>query len=203
LTKFAEIHTDCLRDFSASQTMLQKALHTLNKHELHSSNGAIPMTVSNNLKLPHVQLVKGATGAETDAEVVAERMSAEKEIAVASVTVTKYLGKLYATQVNLCKEQVNVASASAAFSARLKAYGKPIITAGGGEDDTVRDTVIALLTEAICAELLSLNFEFVAVLDREAEVKEAKATAVITARADAEMMEATKPVKEMLQEAVK
>ncbi|KAJ7144302.1 hypothetical protein C8R44DRAFT_865250 [Mycena epipterygia] len=201
LTKFVEIHAECLSDFRTSQTMLQKALLTLTKHEQYSSNGAIPTTVSNNLKLPHIQLVKGSPEAGDDADVSAEKEKAEKAIAAASTIVTSYLGKLYAHQVQLCRERVNIASMATAFSVRLQAYGKPIIMAGGGEDDTAWDAVIATLTKAFSAELLSLNFEFVAVLDRDAEAKESKASAVITARADAEMADGTKPVKDLVKEA--
>ncbi|KAJ7910396.1 hypothetical protein B0H13DRAFT_607910 [Mycena leptocephala] len=200
ITRFVELHAECLSDFRDSQQVLQKAISTLSKHEMHSSNGAIPTTVSNNLKFPHVQLVKGAPGAGDDAEVSAEKVNAEKKIAEAAGAVTSYLGKLYANQVTLCRQLVNVPAASTVFSHRLEAYAKPIITAGGGDDDTVWDTVITALTNAIADELQNLNFEFVAVLDREAEAKEAKATAVITARADAEMADATKPVKELVME---
>ncbi|KAJ7505025.1 hypothetical protein B0H11DRAFT_1709211, partial [Mycena galericulata] len=200
ITKFVEIHTETLQSFRESQTTLQKALQTLDKHNAHSSNGTIPTTVSNNLKLPHIQLVKGVSDVDGDASVTVEKEAAEKKIAEASVAVTTYLGKLYAHQVDLCKKRVNVASASDEFKRRITAYAKSIITAGGGDDDTVWDTVMTGLTSAISDELQNLNFEFVAVMDREAEIKEAKATAVITARADAEMIELTKPVKDLVKE---
>ncbi|KAJ7615349.1 hypothetical protein FB45DRAFT_935466 [Roridomyces roridus] len=50
-------------------------------------------------------------------------------------------------------------------------------------------------------ELDNLNFEFVAAFRRDAEIKESKATQVATARADAEMKDATAPVREMVEEA--
>jgi hypothetical protein len=51
-------------------------------------------------------------------------------------------------------------------------------------------------------ELEMENFEFVAALRYKAKVDECKATAVSTARADAEMTDATKPVGEIVDEKI-
>ncbi|KAJ6540160.1 hypothetical protein DFH09DRAFT_929712, partial [Mycena vulgaris] len=197
LSKFVELHTACLNDFRTSQTALQKASATSSKFGLNSSNDAIPSSVSNNLKLPHTQLIKVAAGADLDDRVAVARVAAEKEIATASIEATKYLGTLYSVQVEYCRKHVDVPAVADGFAAALQAYSTSIITSAGGPDTTVWNTVISRLKAATVAELQNLNYEFVASLEKEAEVKEAKANAVSTARADAEMTDATKPIGEL------
>ncbi|KAJ6547996.1 hypothetical protein DFH09DRAFT_1087458 [Mycena vulgaris] len=162
-----------------------------------ASTGARTQAYCTNLKLPHTQLIKVAAGADLDDRVAVARVAAEKEIATASIEATKYLGTLYSVQVEYCRKHVDFPAVADGFAAALQAYSTSIITSAGGPDTTVWNTVISRLKAATVAELQNLNYEFVASLEKEAEVKEAKANAVSTARADAEMTDATKPIGEL------
>ncbi|KAJ7736707.1 hypothetical protein DFH07DRAFT_699985, partial [Mycena maculata] len=202
IAKFVELHAACLQDFRVSQTSLQTAMRTNSKHELKSDNDATPPAVANNLKLPTTQIIKAASRAENDPRVVTAREAAEKDIATASVTATAYLSMLYSVQVEVCQELVSVTTVADDFATSLETYSHSIIKGGGGTDLTVWDAVIAELEDAMKLELQNMNYEFVAVLERDTDTKSKKADAVKTARAAADLVEVTKPVQELINEGI-
>ncbi|KAJ7756768.1 hypothetical protein DFH07DRAFT_958906 [Mycena maculata] len=145
LAKFVELHSECLRDFRNAQTSLQKAVATSEKFAAASSTGGVHSSGSAAVKLPHVQVMKAAMGADDDPDVVAARTAAEKDISSASVSSTQYLAALYVAQVEAIRKKVHVTTVADGLAAAFTAYGQSIITSAGGTDLAVWKTVIARL----------------------------------------------------------
>ncbi|KAJ7024435.1 hypothetical protein C8F04DRAFT_1239640 [Mycena alexandri] len=201
IKKFVEIREDCLNDFRSAQTWLQKAASTHQRYNEAASTG-IPNSVSSNLKMPPVQVMKGAAGIEHEPAVAEARVIAEKAIKSATDEVTKYLAILFKAQLTSIRKLVDVATAAGMFADTLKAYSVQVIADALGTDFEVWSPVIERLKAVHISELQMLNFEFVAAIKHDADVKVAKANVVNTARADAEMTDATRPVTELIEEKI-
>ncbi|KAJ6492517.1 hypothetical protein C8R47DRAFT_975987, partial [Mycena vitilis] len=193
--KMAEIREECLTGFRSAQSWLQKANSTNEKFARALSTGSVPSVVSAHLKLPPLQVMKGAPGIESDPKVAEARTVAEKDIETATASSTKLVGAFYTAQANAIRRLVHVPTVSDVFAKTLKEYAARVVTdaLGGDAATNIWDPVIERFKATLVTELESLNYEFVAVLARESETKEAKANAVETARADAEMVDATRP----------
>ncbi|KAJ6508120.1 hypothetical protein DFH09DRAFT_276511 [Mycena vulgaris] len=155
------------------------------------------------MKLPPHQLVQGAAGAADKQEVTDAKTAAVKDIAAAHSTTTKYLVTLYGAQVEECRARVHVPTCADVFAKALNEYGERIITNAGDTDLTQWEACITLIKAAFALDLQSLKFEFTARLEREAESREAKANAVATANTDTEMLDATKPIAQIIDDKVK
>ncbi|KAJ7182470.1 hypothetical protein C8R43DRAFT_967277 [Mycena crocata] len=202
--KFYDIYSAGLTRYKSTQTALQRAQSTLSKFGQVSSNGAIPSSVSNHLKLPLFQPIQLAADAVSDERVVDAKKAAEKDIATALQSSVKLLTTFYEVQVETCRNMLDVATCADAYANALTEYGKSIMTASGDADIDVNvwQTCITRLKVAFTLEIKNLKYDFTARTMSEAEAKEAKANAVLTARADAEMADATRPIGEMLDEKV-
>ncbi|KAJ7451294.1 hypothetical protein FB451DRAFT_985804, partial [Mycena latifolia] len=157
-------------------------------------NGMVPSVVTNNMKLPQHALIQGIDGVAEDQRVKEAEAAAAKDIATAHATATNYMLTLYTVQVEKCRAQLDVTACANAMAASLTEYAHGIITSSGDDDITVWTPCIAFLQTAFVKETKNLKFEFTAVLQKEAESKETKANAVHTARADAVMEDATRPI---------
>ncbi|KAJ7838961.1 hypothetical protein B0H13DRAFT_1650444 [Mycena leptocephala] len=199
---FVEEHSRCLSGFKNAQEALQRALATQKKFAESSSTGLVPSAVIKSVKMPYVQVMKLAVGIETDLVVTAAKALAEKELSSAAVSCTKYLSALYEVQVCAIRDQTKVANVGDEFAVALTAIGASIMSDATGGDGAVWAPLIARLKMAFTTELETAMVEFVAIFRREAQAKEAKANAVNTARADAEMADGTRPVAEIIDEKI-
>ncbi|KAJ6541056.1 hypothetical protein DFH09DRAFT_873707, partial [Mycena vulgaris] len=191
---FRDIHSKTLTEYKSAQSALQKAVETNDLFLSTSSNGAIPSLISNHLKLPKYQLVKSAAGVDNDPRVVAALGAATKDHTAVLASATAYLGTVYAVQVEHCRNQINAQATAERFAAKLKSYSELIIGSAGSDDLGRWAPCISMLEHAFLTELEDLNFDKVARVQKAAIAKEAKATAVAVARADAEMEVDTAPV---------
>jgi nucleotide-binding universal stress UspA family protein len=199
---FVEEHSRCLSGFKNAQEALQRALATQKKFAESSSTGLVPSAVIKSVKMPYVQVMKLAVGIETDLVVTAAKALAEKELSSAAVSCTKYLSALYEVQVCAIRDKTKVANVADEFAVALTAIGASIMSDATGGDGAVWAPLIARLKMAFTTELETAMVEFVAIFRREAQAKEAKANAVNTARADAEMADGTRPVAEIIDEKI-
>ncbi|KAJ6544217.1 hypothetical protein B0H19DRAFT_1169978 [Mycena capillaripes] len=192
--KFAQYRENYLRDFQNAQPLLHKAVSTCERFVEASSDGATPSLVSSHIKLPAIQIMKGAAGIELD--LPSRRQGRrEKAIASASVACTKYLSEVFPSQVAAIRKLVHVPTVSDEFAVSLKAYSARIISDAAGADTALWDAVIERIKAALILELESLNHEFAAMRARDAEAGEAELEA-----ADVEMTDATRRVEEILDE---
>jgi hypothetical protein len=199
---FVELHSRCLEGFKSALRALQRAVTTNDKFTLSASTGSVPTSVRNAVKLPYVQVMKLATGVENDQVVTAHKTAAENALSSAAVESTKYLTALYTAQVAAIREKVKVAAVADEFATSLKEYSASVMADAAVTDTTMWDPLIARLKTAVASELETAQIDFVATLRREADAKEAKATLVNTARADAEMTDGTRPVEEVIEEKI-
>ncbi|KAJ7629920.1 hypothetical protein B0H17DRAFT_831021, partial [Mycena rosella] len=197
---FVELYSESLTSYRGLQTALQRTMTTLSKFGLASSNNTVPSVVQNHMKLPPHQLVQGAAGADDKEVVSMAKAAAVKDIAAAHATTTAYLATLYLAQVDECRARVNVATCSDTFAKTLNEYGNRIITSAGDADLTQWEACITLIKAAFTLDLQSLKYEFTTRLERDADSREAKANAVATANTDAEMLDATKPIAEIIKD---
>jgi hypothetical protein len=137
-----------------------------------------------------------------DERVVAALASSEKDIATARTSTTTLLTTVYAVQVEKALELVDVPKCADALASALNEYCVRIITRAGDLDTTVWQPCVSAIKAAFTDEFKAVRFEFTARLDKEAMAKEAKAHAVETARADAEMADANRPIEEIVSEKV-
>ncbi|KAJ7760251.1 hypothetical protein DFH07DRAFT_714545, partial [Mycena maculata] len=198
---FRDIHLKSLNDYKGAQTALQKAVATNDLFVHSTSNGAtVPALISNHLKLPTYQLVKSATGVDNDPRVVEARDLAANDLTTVAQSATTYLGTVYAVQVKVCKAMINPTNAAERFAEALQSYSGTIISGVGSTDLNRWTPCITMLKAAFLQELEDLNLEFCARQAKAAKAKETKATLVATARQDAEMIDAIKPVGELISE---
>ncbi|KAK6977821.1 hypothetical protein R3P38DRAFT_3471843 [Favolaschia claudopus] len=118
------------------------------------------------------------------------------------MSVCTYLTTVYAVQVEKARERVDVAKNADMFAATLTEYCVRIITLAGDPDTTAWQPCVSAVKATLTEQLKGTRFEFTARLDRDATTKEANAQAVLTARADAEMVDANRPIEEIIAEKV-
>ncbi|KAF7369028.1 Cellobiose dehydrogenase [Mycena venus] len=160
--------SEAVTNYKNAHVTLQKAATTHQKFATASSNGTHVSSVVNHLKLPPHQTLNGVPDVMGDERVVAALASSEKDIATARASATTLLTTVYAVQVEKAQGLVDVPHAR-------------------------RAPLSQRILPAFTDEFKAVRFEFTARLDKEAMVKEAKAHAVETARADAEMADANRP----------
>ncbi|KAJ6487937.1 hypothetical protein C8R45DRAFT_786420, partial [Mycena sanguinolenta] len=165
-----------------------------------SSNGTPVSSVLNHLKLPPHQTLTGVPDVMGDERVAAAMAASEKDIATARATATTLLTTVYAVQVEKAQELVEVPRCADALASTLNEYCVRIITRAGDPDTTVWQPCVSAIKAAFTDELKAVRFEFTARLDKEAMAKEAKAHAIETACADAEMADANRPIDEIVSE---
>lgn len=199
---FYETYSDCVSHFKSAQSTLQRAMASQSKFALATANGVVPSSLSKHLKLPPHQPLQAAIGALEDERVVAAKTAAETAIATARTSTISFLSTLHTVQVEKCRNQIDVKATVNALGTALTTYAHGIISASDDDVLTVWDPCVTLLKTALTSELKTLKFEFTARLQKEAESRDAKATAVANARADAEMEVDTRPIDEMLNEKI-
>ncbi|KAF7341957.1 hypothetical protein MSAN_02051800 [Mycena sanguinolenta] len=183
ILKLGEIRSDHLIDFHSAQSSVAKAMAANDKFKAIISAGEIPSVVSNAVRLPALQPLKGVVNFDFSAvpAFVEAKAAAERDIAAAVASSTKFVTEYYEAQLAEVRKQLNVTAA---------------VTSG--------TPLLDRLCELMTIELETLNFEYVALLKRDADAKtaKAKAAAVSIGHADAEMADATKPIAELIKEAV-
>ncbi|KAJ7786742.1 hypothetical protein B0H14DRAFT_2400261, partial [Mycena olivaceomarginata] len=190
------------KDYQNAQKQLQKSELTAEQFAQATSDGAIPSIVSNAVKLPNLQLLKGTPGVEvTDTDIVLVSKAAKEAIDAARKVAVELGSAVYAVQVAHCKAGVDVTKCADRLAATLKEYSSTIILSTQSDGDVhIWDVFIQRLRNAFASELIDLSFNFVARVRNEALEKEAKANAVTTARATAETSNTAKPIQEILTE---
>ncbi|KAJ7726186.1 hypothetical protein B0H14DRAFT_2544344, partial [Mycena olivaceomarginata] len=202
VSSFRDIHLKSLTDYKGAQNSLQKATATSNGFGHSSSNGT-PALVLNHLKLPSYQLVKAATGADNDPRVTTALETANTALAAAQAAATNLLSTIYTVQVEHCRASTNVGTCADRFAAELSTYCADVVRNSGYEDVDRYETAVAMLKSAFTRELEELNIDFAAKLMKTTAAKEAKAITLANARADAEMLDVTKPVTELVGDEIK
>ncbi|KAJ7678041.1 hypothetical protein DFH06DRAFT_975820, partial [Mycena polygramma] len=205
LEQLGTIRDERLKDFHHAQKQLQKALVTCERFDQASDNGAIPSIVSNAMKVPALQLLKGTPDIDsTDADVMNAKNIATEACDNARAKATEYVSALYDAQVVHCKAAVDTAKCADRFSAALTDYAKAIIQSAQPDGDVhIWDACILRLRNAFAAELTNLSFDLAARLRKEAIEKESKANAVATARANAETSTAARPIEDLLKDGIR
>ncbi|KAJ6465627.1 hypothetical protein C8R47DRAFT_1235643, partial [Mycena vitilis] len=194
--------SEAVTNFKGGHLTLQKAHATHTKFATASSNGTPVVSVTNHLRLPPHQTLAGVPDVMSDDRVLAAMASSEKDIATARTSATALLTTVYAVQAEKARGLVDVTKCADALAAALEQYCVRIITSAGDPDTKVWHPCVSAIKAAFTDELKAVRFEFTARLDKEATAKEAKANAVITARADAEMVDANRPIEEIITEKV-
>ncbi|KAJ6505869.1 hypothetical protein C8R47DRAFT_1102662 [Mycena vitilis] len=199
---FADIHLRNLDGYKGGQTSFQRATLTCNGYAQSASAGA-PSVVTNHLKLPAYQLVKSAPGVDEDPRVAEAQKVANEALTKVHKAATELLATVYAVQVEHCRKLVNAGACADRFAAELTAYCKDVIINSGFEDVNRYETAVAMLKAAFVRQLEELAIDFTAKTMKTAASKEAKAVTLANARADVEMMDATKPVTDTIGEEIK
>ncbi|KAJ7658035.1 hypothetical protein B0H17DRAFT_992805 [Mycena rosella] len=202
LEHFGTIRADALKEYQHAQKQLQKALVTYERFGQACDNGAVPSIVSNAMKVPTLQLLKGTPDVEsTDADVVNLKGIATDTCDTARGNAADYVRAIYTAQVADCKQAVHTVKCADRFAADLTAYGKEIIQSAQSDGDVrIWDACILRLRTAFAAELTNLSYDFAAKLRSEALDKETKANAVATARTAVETSSAARPIEAILKE---
>ncbi|KAJ7929435.1 hypothetical protein B0H13DRAFT_1596238, partial [Mycena leptocephala] len=200
LQHMRQLCSEAVTNYKNAHVTLQKAVTTHQKFATASSNGTPVSSVVNHLKLPPHQTLNGVPDVMGDERVVAALASSEKDIATARTSTTTLLTTVYAVQVEKALELVDVPKCADALASALNEYCVRIITRAGDLDTTVWQPCVSAIKAAFTDEFKAVRFEFTARLDKEAMAKEAKAHAVETARADAEMADANRPIEEIVSE---
>ncbi|KAJ6477664.1 hypothetical protein C8R45DRAFT_833532, partial [Mycena sanguinolenta] len=200
LQHIKQLCTDAVSNYKAAHVTLQKAVTTHQKFATASSNGTPVSSVLNHMKLPPHQTLAGIPDVMGDERVAAAMELAEKDIASTHASGTTLLTTVYAVQVERAQELVDVHKCADALANALNEYCVRIITRAGDPDTTVWQPCVSALKAAFTDEFKAVRFEVTARQDRDAMVKEAKAQAVETARADAEMADANRPIEEIVSE---
>ncbi|KAJ7155078.1 hypothetical protein C8R46DRAFT_872147, partial [Mycena filopes] len=193
--------SDAIVTYKSAQRSLQQATATLHKFA-GSTTDNVASSVVSHLKLPPHQTIQGVPDVMDDPRVTAAKTLAEEEISTARSSTTALLSTIYTVQAEKARELVDVTKCADALAAALTEYCVRIITRSEDPDKTAWNPLVSAFKMVFTNELRMLRFELTARLDKEASAKEAKANAVLTARADAEMVDANKPVKEIVDEAV-
>ncbi|KAJ7498002.1 hypothetical protein B0H11DRAFT_1998251 [Mycena galericulata] len=202
LVQMRHMCSEAISSYKSAHVTLQKAVATHEKFAMASSNGTHVSSVVTHLRLPPHQTLTGVPDVMGDERVVAAMASSEKDIASARTSTTTLLTTVYAVQVEKALELVDVPKCADALASALSEYCVRIITRAGDVDTAAWQPCVSAIKAAFTDEFKAVRFEFTARLDKEAMVKEAKANAVITARADAEMTDANRPIDEIIHEKV-
>ncbi|KAJ7207474.1 hypothetical protein GGX14DRAFT_366211, partial [Mycena pura] len=200
LQHLRQLCSDAVTNYKSAHVTLQKAVATHQKYATASSNGTPVSSVVNHLKLPPHQTLSGVPDVMSHMRVVEAMATSEKDIATARASATTLLTTVYAVQVEKAQELVDVPKCADALASTLEEYCVRIITRSGDPDITAWHPCVSAIKAAFVDEFKAVRFEFTARLDKEAMVKEAKAHAVETARADAEMADANRPIEEIVSE---
>ncbi|KAJ6507620.1 hypothetical protein DFH09DRAFT_1334503 [Mycena vulgaris] len=193
-TVLAHFHAKGLSDYKAAQLGLARAVATQSNFGLRSSNDAVASVVSNSLKVPSFQALKGAESVPEDASCVEVKDKLEKEIALVQRTATTYLTTLYDAQVALFKAKLDITAGSDALAASLSEYAQQLLTNADDPDPTVWQPCVTLIKAAYLAETRNLKLEYTAILVKEHDDLRAKADAIAVAEQDAVMTDSTAPV---------
>ncbi|KAJ7817507.1 hypothetical protein B0H14DRAFT_2177158, partial [Mycena olivaceomarginata] len=188
------------RTTKKAMTPCRRAAATHQKFAAASSNGQPVSSVLTHLRLPPHQTLLGVPDVMGDERVVAATTATEKDIATDRTSATTLLTTVYAVQVEKALELVDIPRSADALAAALHGYCVRIITNAGDPDTQAWHPCVSAIKAAFTDEFKAVRFEYTARLDKEAATKEAKANAVITARADAEMVDANRPIEEIVSE---
>ncbi|KAK6992409.1 hypothetical protein R3P38DRAFT_3373041 [Favolaschia claudopus] len=197
---FIDEHTKFHSGFLSAVDALQRALTTQSKFVESTAAGQAHSSVLKTVKLPFVQIMKLAAGIDSDLVVAAAKAKADADLDLAAKSGTQYFTALYEAQVAMIRSKTNVSTIADEYANSLTAIGASIISDATGGDGTVWAPLIVRLKAAFTTELELAMVEFVSAFKREAKTKEAEAAAVNTARADAEMLDGTRPVREIIGE---
>ncbi|KAJ7899748.1 hypothetical protein B0H13DRAFT_2336904 [Mycena leptocephala] len=125
-----------------------------------------------------------------DERIVAAMAASENDIAIARASATTLLTTVYAVQLEKAQELVDVPKCADALASALNGYCVRIITCSSDPDTTVWQLCVSAIKATFTGEFKAIHFEFTA------------ANAVETARADAEMADANRPIEEIVSEKV-
>ncbi|KAJ6534380.1 hypothetical protein B0H19DRAFT_964579, partial [Mycena capillaripes] len=190
--------SDAVTSYKAAQRTLQNAMATYDKFALASSNGNVPSPVLMHLKLPPHQTLQGIPDVMVNPRVVEVMTLTMNNITSTQKSTTNLLTTVYTVQVEKARELVDVAKCADVLGSTLNEYCDRIMTRAGKLDLAAWQPCVSALKAAFTDELRASHLELTARLDKEAAATEAKATATLVTRADAEMADANLPIKEMI-----
>jgi hypothetical protein len=186
-----------MSNYKKAYDTLQKAAATHQKFAAVSSNGQPVSSVLTHLRLPPHQTLLGVPDIMADECVVAAMAATEKDIAMACMSASTLLTTVYAVQVEKVLELVDIPRSADMLAVALHGYCIRIITSAGDPDTQAWHPCVSAIKAMFTDKFKAVRFEYTAHLD-----KEAKANAVITACADAEMVDANRPIEEIVSEKV-
>ncbi|KAK6984471.1 hypothetical protein R3P38DRAFT_2662194 [Favolaschia claudopus] len=178
--------------------MFRKALASKARFDGKLENGVSPTTVKNHVKLPPFQPVEGSPDISQHERVVNSLADTNVVLDSARKAATNHLSTLLNVQVEQCQTLVDITACTTRLVDDLKAYATRIIAYVDAENKDKWDPCIAMLRAEFIGELQNSNYDFAARQETAAENRVSKANKVETARADAEMIDATQPIKEMI-----
>ncbi|KAF7377282.1 hypothetical protein MSAN_00148500 [Mycena sanguinolenta] len=202
LQQMRQMCSDAVSSYKAAHVTLQKAVATHQKFATASSNGTPVSSVVNHMRLPPHQTLSGVPDVMGDERVVAALEASEKDTAVARGSAVTFLTTVYAVQVERALQLVDVVKCADTLGNLLDEYCVRIITRAGDPDTKVWQPCVSALKAAFMDEFKAVRFEVTTRQEKEAAAKEAKAQAVETARHDAEMADANRPIEEIVTEKV-
>ncbi|KAJ6481284.1 hypothetical protein C8R47DRAFT_1135262 [Mycena vitilis] len=203
LEAYGDHRTETVKQFQDDLKRLQKAMGNLERFVQASDCSEVPVIVSNAIKVPHIQLLKGVPDlVGSDADVILAMGIAADAVDAARTVVIEYVCAIYTAQVVHCTEAVDISKCAGNLATALKGYSKEIIetTPNSGGDVSIWDACIDRLRTAVTVELTDLSFDFSAKLRTEALERDSKANAVATARAAAETSNAARPLEDLLKD---
>ncbi|KAE9398579.1 hypothetical protein BT96DRAFT_787284, partial [Gymnopus androsaceus JB14] len=196
-----ELYKEGLTDFRASQRALQKALTYERKFESQVAKDGIPSFITNVLKGPTFQFPDPIKGEVSDR---IDYVEAQTEYTLALSTATqaavKYTRACHSATVALSRERVNVDTCTTSLLESMTAYVTEIISSTGRGVPTQWNAYLTAVSNAYSNDLDAASYDFTASQLHASSTRDAKNAAVVAARHDAELKEATKPVGKIIDE---
>ncbi|KAK6978199.1 hypothetical protein R3P38DRAFT_3376885 [Favolaschia claudopus] len=197
------IRDSTLSGFDRNLSSLQKALVAGIRFDQASENGAVPSLISNAMKLPAPQLLKDTPSLDEVEAVAAAREKAVSDLSTTCTSTSAYMRTIFEAQVARYRAATVVETCATSYADELTSYVKDIILRREGPEGDVHiwDNCIAFLRSEAVLDLQNLGYNYTAKLRKEELEKEAKATTISIARAEAEIANAARTVEELVKDA--
>ncbi|KAK6987853.1 hypothetical protein R3P38DRAFT_2661229, partial [Favolaschia claudopus] len=197
------VRDSALLGFDRNLSSLQKALVAAIRFDQASENGAVPSLIGNTMKLPAPQLLKDTPSLDEVEAVAAAREKAVSDLSTVHTSASTYVKAIYEAQVARYRAATVVETCAASYADELTSFVKDIIQRRDGPEGDVHiwDNCIAFLRSESVLDFQNLGYNYTARLRKEELEKEAKASALDIARAEAEIANAARTVEELVKEA--
>jgi hypothetical protein len=172
-----------------------------NRFAVESEGDSIPLAIANTLKGPTFLFPKdlSAAGEELTAGARETYTNALKVMRKAAVD---YVSACHKHNVEASQALIDAESKGMCLSVDLQSYASQVIKDAGHADGNLWNAYINAVVSALGTELSNIRFDVAALVLAERQEKASKQAALTTAAADAEMMDSTQPIENIIKEHV-